>query len=136
ICSLLGSKATRTDDGDSVFRMSCFLRAPDFFPLTDVDLATAFVFPTLADAASALLFFATIKFLPKLRFSEGLRVDKRFPNCAWRTHGFLIKLRHAAFCFSLVRDGVCGVCGSARSEEDTSQLQSPPTRACPLLPDT
>jgi len=48
-----------------------------------VDLATAFVFPTLADVASALFFFATIKFLPELRFSHGLRIDKRFSNYAW-----------------------------------------------------
>jgi hypothetical protein len=48
----------------SVFRVLFLFRAADFFPLAGVDLATAFVFPTFADAASALLFFATIKIPP------------------------------------------------------------------------
>jgi hypothetical protein len=54
--------------------------------LADVDLATAFVFPTFADAASALVFFATIKFLPELGFSHGLWIDKRF--CPSRTGNY------------------------------------------------
>jgi hypothetical protein len=41
--------------------MSFFFRTADFFPLADVDLATALDFPTFADTGSALLFFATIK---------------------------------------------------------------------------
>src|ERR1700731_3509736 len=93
--------------------MSFFFRTADFFPLADVDLATALDFPTLTDATSALLFFATIKFLPELRFSHGIPIDKRFSELCLGKTRTSNTLRHAAFPFSLVCHGGCRVCGSA-----------------------
>src|SRR5437879_13886989 len=85
MCASVGSKAICTDDACFLFWASFPFRVAGFLPLAGVDLATAFVFPTLADASSAFLFFATINFLPELRFSHRLRIDKRFVRGAIRT---------------------------------------------------
>jgi hypothetical protein len=58
--------------------VALFLRREDFFRLADVDLATAFPFPTFADVVSGLFFFATIKFLQKLRFTAGSWISSGF----------------------------------------------------------
>ena len=55
-----------------------FFRVADFLPLADVDLATAFLFPTVADATSALLFLATIKFLPNYALLRGVEFQAVF----------------------------------------------------------
>ena len=69
-------------DSTSTFSTALFFGDEDFFAFADVDLLIAFTLLTFPGAAgSALLLFATIKFLPELRFSE---VDQ---SCNWASVG-------------------------------------------------
>jgi putative membrane protein len=90
--------------------VALFLRGEGFFRLADVDLATAFPFPTFADVVSGLFFFATIKFLQKSRFTAGSWISSGFPTplqssdqsagtCAWRKDQLPIMCRMRHFIF-------------------------------------
>src|SRR5438105_3880479 len=100
ICSSVGSNAFAVTGAASAstFSGARFLGDEDFRDFTDVDLTFAFAFLILPDAAaSALLFLATIKFLPELRFSALAR------RCNPSTSGKEREKNPRAFVYAIAR---------------------------------